>query len=241
MEDSLVAGFRAFLLDSCDCGDDGIKFCHEFCVTGTREVAPLFSNVVSFLYDNPNDIIIIEVQVNDDSLLGLWEQVPQSFIDLCYTHTSDSDPWPTLNQMIDMGKRAVVFQHNGPNCDEGECPEGVQGFWRYGFETNWDVSTANDLEDYQLSCAIITGLASRENTFMLNNHFSNNRVGLPSRDVAEVVNMKDFLQNRLDGCTEIIGRRTNLLSVDFWSIGDVVEVVNSNNAALPAVDNIFSN
>lgn len=114
-------------------------------------------------------------------------------------------------------------------------------FWRYGFETNWDVSTANDLEDYELSCAIITGLASRENTFMLNNHFSNNRVGLPSRDVAEVVNMKDFLQNRLDGCTEIIGRRTNLLSVDFWSIGDVVEVVNSNNAALPAVENIFSN
>lgn len=76
---------------------------------------------------------------------------------------------------------------------------------------------------------------------MLNNHFSNNRVGLPSRDVAEVVNMKDFLQNRLDGCTEIIGRRTNLLAVDFWSIGDVVEVVNSNNAALPAVENIFSN
>ena len=127
MEDSLEAGFRAFLLDSCDCGDDGIKFCHEFCVAGTRDVAPLFSNVVSFLYDNPNEIIIIEVQVNDDSLLGLWEQVPQAFIDLCYTHTSDSDPWPTLNEMIDMGRRAVVFQHNGPNCDEGECPEGVQG------------------------------------------------------------------------------------------------------------------
>ncbi len=99
----------------------------------------------------------------------------------------------------------------------------------------------SEVEDYSLSCAIITGLAERENTFMLNNHFSNNRLGLPSRDVAEVINMKDFLQTRLDACTEMIGRRTNLLAVDFWSIGDVVEVVNSNNAALAEGDNVFSN
>ena len=127
MEDSLVAGFRGFLLDTCDCGEDGFKFCHELCVLGTRDVAPLFSNLVAFLNENPFDVIVIELQVNDDSLLGLWELVPQEFIDLTYTHTSDSDPWPTLNQLIDMGRRVMVFQHDGPNCDDGECPEGVQG------------------------------------------------------------------------------------------------------------------
>jgi hypothetical protein len=114
-------------------------------------------------------------------------------------------------------------------------------FWRYGFETNWDLSTVNDVEDFDLSCAIKTGIAERENTFMLNNHFSNSRLGLPTRDIAEVINVKDFLQTRLEACTERVGRRTNLLAVDFWSIGDVVEVVNIYNSALPEVDNVFSN
>ena len=114
-------------------------------------------------------------------------------------------------------------------------------FWRYGFETNWDLSTVSDVEDFDLSCAIKTGLAERENTFMLNNNFSNSRIGLPTRGIAEVINQKDFLQTRLEACTERVGRQTNLLAVDFWSLGDVVEVVNTNNAALPKVDNIFSN
>jgi hypothetical protein len=115
----------------------------------------------------------------------------------------------------------------------------TRSLWRYGFETNWDLSTVKDIQDYNKSCAVKTGIASRPHTFMLNNHFSNSRIGLPSRAISEEINQKDFLQARLDACTEIVGRRTNFLAVDFWSLGDVVEVVNNNNAALPAGENIF--
>lgn len=114
-----------------------------------------------------------------------------------------------------------------------------RSLWRYGFETNWDLSTVKDVEDYANSCKVKTGIASRPHTFMLNNHFANSRIGLPSRGISEIINEKDFLQARLDACTEIVGRRTNFLAVDFWSIGDVVEVVNLNNAALPEGENIF--
>ena len=121
------------------------------------------------------------------------------------------------------------------------CETSKNSFWRYGFQTNWDLSTVADVEDYDVSCAIKTGIETRENTFMLNNHFSNNRLGLPSQGIAEIINAKEFLQNRLEACTEIVGRRTNLLAVDFWSIGDVVDVVNINNAALPEGEIVFDN
>jgi hypothetical protein len=262
LEDSLEAGFRGFLLDSCDCGEiEGVKFCHEFCFSGSREVEPVFLSILSFLNRYPHDIIVLELQVNDNSLWRLWEQVPQQFKDVIYSHASSRIEWPTLNEMIDMGKRAIVFHHNGPNCDEGLCPEGVQTyvnsyisyilissyslssiifrFWKYGFETEWDLTTVKDIADYDLSCRVRTGNSTRPNTFMLNNHFSNSLIGLPSRLIAEEINNQDFLQSRLDACTSLIGRRTNLLAVDFWSIGDVMEVVNRNNEELAGGDNIF--
>lgn len=95
---------------------------------------------------------------------------------------------------------------------------------------------------FELSCPIKTGKASRPNTFMLNNHFTNNRIGLPSRSIAEEVNTAEALQLRLDACTGIVGRRTNLLAVDFWSIGDTIQIVNENNANLAEEEsNILDN
>jgi len=128
MEYAMQAGFRGFLLDSCDCGDSGTQLCHELCITGTRDPRIVFDAIVSFLNSNPHDIIILEFQITDDSLWGMWESTTSDFQDLTYTHTSSLDPWPTINEMIDIGRRLVVFQHNGPDCDvEGECPMGVHG------------------------------------------------------------------------------------------------------------------
>lgn len=67
---------------------------------------------------------------------------------------------------------------------------------------------------------------------MLSNHFAGGNLGLPSLDVAKQVNTASVLQARLDACKTRLGKQTNLLAVDFWSVGDVVQVVNSNNAKL---------
>jgi len=242
MEESMEAGFRGFLLDSCDCGDDGVLMCHSLCVAGTRAPRTVFDAVVSFLNRNPYEIIVLEIQVTDNSLWGLWESTSTEFQDLVYMHTNTNTQWPTLAEMIDMGRRLIVFQHNGGNCDEeGGCPVGVSNLFRFGFETNWDTQGSDELMDFDFSCPIKTGKPSRPNTFMLNNHFTNNRIGLPSRGIAEEVNTAEALQSKLDACTRIVGRRTNLLAVDFWSIGDTVQVVNNNNAKLAEEDNIFEN
>jgi hypothetical protein len=126
LEDALDAGFRALLVDSCDCNDSGILMCHSVCVAGTRDPTVVFDNIVQFMNQHPHDILIIELQITDQSLGGLWESTTQEFRDLLYSHWGNTVPWPTLNELIDMGKRIIVFQHNGPNCDaKGSCPEGM--------------------------------------------------------------------------------------------------------------------
>jgi Hint module len=67
---------------------------------------------------------------------------------------------------------------------------------------------------------------------MLSNHFASGNFGLPSLDNAKQVNKAAVLQARLDACKTRLGKQTNLLAVDFWSTGDVVQVVNNNNANL---------
>lgn len=236
MEDAMEAGFRGFLLDSCDCGDDGVLFCHSLCVAGTREPTPIFESIVDFLNRNEWDIVILELQVTDDSLGALWAETTTEFKDLVYFHPDSSQPWPTLNELIDMGRRILVFQHNGGNCREGDCPAGVMDMFEHGFQTTWEISGPDELMDFDLSCEPKSGRTT--NAFMLLNHFANNRIGFPSRGIAEEVNTAEALQARIDACTRITGARANILAVDFWSIGDTVRIVNENNAKLTD-DNVF--
>lgn len=102
--------------------------------------------------------------------------------------------------------------------------------WDFGFETSFELEGADELKDYSKSCTIQTGQAS--NQWFVNNHFAGNNIGLPSSNIARDVNTAQVLQARLDACGTMLGSQTNLLVVDFWSIGDVMQVVMDNNAAL---------
>jgi hypothetical protein len=67
---------------------------------------------------------------------------------------------------------------------------------------------------------------------MISNHFASGGFGLPSMSISKTVNAEKTLRNRLDNCQKLIGKRTNLLVVDFWSLGDVLKVVKSYNSKL---------
>jgi Phosphatidylinositol-specific phospholipase C, X domain len=126
LEKALKAGYRGLFLDSCDCNSDGINFCHSFCFAGKRKSLTVFNSIVKFMKENPNEVLVIELQINDDSLSELWEIAPSAFKNYLYSHPGQNAQWPTMNTMINSGKRIIVFQHNGPNCDKpGACPNGV--------------------------------------------------------------------------------------------------------------------
>mmetsp|Transcript_13348 Transcript_13348/g.19221 ORF Transcript_13348/g.19221 Transcript_13348/m.19221 type:complete len:609 (+) Transcript_13348:145-1971(+) len=231
MEDALDEGFRAFLIDSCDCPSRGIQLCHALCVGGTKEPTDAFQRIVQFLENNVMEIVILEIQVEDDSLNGLWEKTTQKFQNYLYSHPGTDTEWPTLNELIDLDQRLIVFQHDGPDCKvPGECPDGVHNFFDYAFQTEYNFRGANALNQYESSCDRKSGLLS--NSFMLINHFAKGRLGLPSESESILANSYQSLQGRVEGCAEITGRTANFLAIDFWSEGATLEIVNDYNLLL---------
>lgn len=70
LQEALDAGFRGLVLESCDCEDARIQLCSSSCISGTRDPARVFSNVVDFLNkdENANEVIIVVIKVDDQSL-----------------------------------------------------------------------------------------------------------------------------------------------------------------------------
>ena len=125
----------------------------------------------------------------------------------------------------------IIFQHDGGNCDaSGQCPIGVANTYSNAFETPYDSMGVAGLMNFTATCQITRG--DHRNAFFMSNHFAGDEYQLPSYDIAVEVNKAENLQARLDACYEIVGRRVNLLAVDFWSVGDVLSVVTAYNEAL---------
>ena len=112
-EDALVAGYRAISLDSCDCKRVGIQLCHGLCVTGFRKPIPAFEAIVSFLQQYPHEVIIVELQVGDDSLFPLFNllQEVDGLSSLMYHHDWILDPLPTFDELIDLNQVCVFAVH----------------------------------------------------------------------------------------------------------------------------------
>ena len=133
----------------------------------------------------------------------------------------------------------IIFQHDGGNCDiEGLCPRGVLSTYTYAFETTYKSRGVDALLNVTNTCLITRG--DHRNAFFISNHFAVNRLKFPDYGIAEVANSIQNLRNRLDACQEIVGKRVNLLTVDFWSVGDVLEVVTSYNEGIGFSSNFSS-
>ena len=113
------------------------------------------------------------------------------------------------------------------------CPPGFHNTFEFVFETQWNATGLEGLMDFNATCVRTRG--RKNSAFMLSNHFATNSLGLPEQDIAEEVNLAVNIKNRTDACTEMLERQTNLLVVDYWSIGDTLQVVQEYNEALPDI------
>ena len=236
LEDALDAGIRAVQLDSCDCGGSlGLQMCHGECfflgfiALGYKSPLTTFANIKSFLDDNPREVIVIDLQVNDGTLDALYYDVLDTipgFTDMMYQHPRRRDPWPTLGTLIESNERILFFQHNGNNCRiEGGCPPGVMGTFHHMFDTPWDLDE-DGLMDYERSCTKNRGLLTAQ--FMLSNHFADEGL-FPSLEISENVNQISVLRDRHEYCREKLGKEVNVIVVDFWSLGDVIQYAQEEN------------
>ena len=106
--------------------DGSLHFCHTSCLLfDGGPVSDYLSSVKAYLDANPNEVVTM-IFTNPDglSLPDLWEPAFKSsgISDLAYvppsTPVKQSD-WPTLGEMIDSGKRVVVFLDAGADGSDG--------------------------------------------------------------------------------------------------------------------------
>ena len=262
LEDALEMGFRAFLMDTCVCTGLGAQFCHASCAIGYRRPVPVFTDIVDFLNRNGNEIIILELQVGEDSFDPFYDKMleVENLTSMMYHHPDRTAPWPIINDLIANNtvrcnareslisacslpltscdllpsiQRLIIFQHDGPDCNAGLCPPGFHNTYEFIFETTWNATGVEGLMNFTETCVRTRG--RKFSAFVLSNHFATNSLGLPQQDIAEQVNLAANIRNRTDACTEMLERQTNLLAVDFWSVGDTVAVVQEYNEALPDI------
>ena len=195
-------------------GQRGVYFCHGFCELGAYEAGPTLVQVREFMAANPGEVVILVLEdylqaTVTDSLFkatGLFD----------YVYTGPVSPWPTLGELVSANKRLIVFIESG----QTDVP------WMHGTvgviqETPY---TFRKPEDF--SCRPNRG-GTTGSLFLINHWIETTPA--PRASNAEIVNAYDFLLRRARTCQRERRHIPNIISVDFYNVGDVVRVANTMN------------
>jgi hypothetical protein len=109
LEDQMVAGYRGINLDMCGCAGD-LVLCHGSCLI-TRKTNVVFDAMVSFLNENPTEMLLVTMELNPDQdqavdINDVYSDMSNSagFVDYLYVHPDANTEWPTLRQLKESGK-----------------------------------------------------------------------------------------------------------------------------------------
>ncbi|WP_399881798.1 PI-PLC domain-containing protein [Streptomyces sp. BBFR51] len=195
----------------------GLWLCHSVCGAGALELVPTLRQIGEWLRDNPTEVVTLILQDGVDSVTTQDAFVRAGLSDLLYEPNTDPDrPWPKLEDMIDSGRRLVVFAEKA----DGPAPW-YRNLYRYGMETPFAFRSPDEM-----SCLPNRG-GSDKRLFLLN-HFVTAGGGL--RLDAGVVNSRQRVLERAHTCERQRGRPVNFIAVDYATIGDALGAVNELNA-----------
>lgn len=191
--------------------DDGLPaLCHGVCALGSRPLIDGLAELRGFLDAHPDEVLTLILERYADPAL-----VEAAFEEAGLLHRTWSRPpgsdWPTLAELLDSGAQLLVF-------DQDPVPDHpwLMHFYTEGWDNDYAARSPADF-----SCDPLRGDPSHD-LFLLN-HFLTQTLGSP--ELAEQVNHQPLLGERIAQCQEETGREVNLVAVDFYEIGDVLEVV----------------
>ena len=139
--EALERGFRGINLDVCNC--QGVyTLCHGVCGLGQADPLALVGDIVTFLEENPNEVVLLTLELNSNAGqtvdLGDFDTTVlrqiEGFHDALYVHADISagdddedagdlaaggdreDPWPTLRKLIEDDKVRTIFAEKKKSC-----------------------------------------------------------------------------------------------------------------------------
>jgi hypothetical protein len=194
---------------------DQVYLCHGPCALGHTRLLDGLCTITKFLDANPGEVfsIIFENDVTDADTDAVVRA--SGLADYAYTHPKGA-PWPTLRELVDSGKRVVLFEEN-----QG----GTRAYLHRAYaDEMWDTPYAFE-KQADFTCAL--GRGQKTNALFLVNHW----LSRPFADIAlaREVNVASVLGDRVTRCTTEAGRAPTFVSVDFYDVGDLFGVVRKAN------------
>jgi hypothetical protein len=198
-----------------------VYLCHVYCELGATPAVDAFKLVNGYLEENPNEVVVLIVE-DHVSAADFEVAVRASGLDRRAFHFRPGTPLPTLREMIE-SEHNVVFMAENQGGSADWYPNAYKGLLE---DTPYKFETVDDF-----TCAI--GRGGLESTLFLMNHWLS---GDPaSQTVADTVNDRDVLNERVDVCRSEQDRVPNMIAVDFYSSGDTFAVVDElNGVSTPA-------
>ena len=209
----LADGVRGLMLDiHVDEGE--VVLCHGYCSLGRVLLVDGLGQIRDFLEANPREVVTIlfETYVSNDDTGAAF--VEAGLEDMLHAQIA-GEPWPALEEMIDSGRRLVVFTDH-----QSETYPWLHRTWDHCFDTDWAAETLDDF-----SCDRLRG--SADNPLFILNHFLTAPIAFPH--LAEQANANPGFIERAQDCMAVHDTIPNFVTVDFYSIGDVFDVVDSLN------------
>ena len=205
---------RERLLDV-DSADSELFLCHGLCELGAAPLVPVLATMHDFLILNPNEVIIIIIEdaVPAADIAAAFED--SRLLDLVYRGPV-TPPWPTLGEMVATNQRVLVLAENDS--------EGVD--WYHPAFTVFQETPYHFSHPDSFSCRPNRG-GTDGSLLMINHWVTTPPTSLPSD--AALVNTREALLERVAQCERERGKRPNIIAVDFYRTGDLVEVVRELN------------
>ncbi|KAJ8508864.1 hypothetical protein ONZ45_g8909 [Pleurotus djamor] len=214
-----------------------LHFCHTSCILfDGGAVVDYLTKVKTFLDANPNEVItLIFTNPEGQSIPDIWKPAfdasgitPLAFVP---PHLPmKASEWPTLGQMIDSGKRVVVF------LDAGADGQSVN-FILPEFPMIWE--TPFSQTDAAFPCRVdrIAGpLSTEDHMYMINHSLNKNIIPIGDGVIvsdpidAPTTNSVTSIVNNANGCAQFAaGRAPNFVLLDYVDIGQgkrAVDVLN---------------
>jgi hypothetical protein len=190
--------------------------CHGLCEIGATQWEPVMARVRAWLAAHPREVVtlFIEDYVSPADTANVFRDAGL----LPYVHEQQAGKaWPTLEQMIDSGRRLVVLMERRGG---GKAyPWLLQGF-DYVQDTPFFNPSVADL-----GCTPNRGTAS--NPLLLVNHWLNNFNSLVTD--SRRVNAYGILEPILVKCQKERGQLPNFIAVNYFNEGDLFRAVDTLN------------
>ncbi len=208
-------GIRALMLDTYN-QEGELLLCHAVCGLGSQPLVEGLGEIRTFLENNPSEVvsIIFESTIEHAETASAIED--SGLLGFTYAHVA-GEPWPTLRELIDDGTRLVVFQDKAGDADY----PWLMDIWDHAWETHFSWAAPEDF-----NCDPNRG--DPDNSLFILNHFLTDVFG--ASELAEMVNHNPLFIDRAEQCEEEGNALPNFVTVDFYDIGDLFDVVESLNA-----------